>query len=245
MAKSISASVGLNGVNRYDDVVVIQKLLNQVPVIEGGPSPLLVVDGICGPKTRGAIQQFQLKQFGWSGADGRVDPGQQTLARLNQFDAGPAPPPVPPVPPEPEPVSMDFVIIPAYQGDVFHSPVTSSQFTYLVIDITNNRQRVYQLQFGIGGAPSAGPFQGFFSRFKPRLATSVSGFEGIGVYMTSETANPGLHSGTSIRSTLNLFPPQGGSGISIPMKTHLFEKSTNPDSGGMTTSIDGKFKLIK
>lgn len=244
MARTITASVGLNGINRSADVVTVQELLNKVPPDKGGPQPLLVVDGISGPKTRAAIQKFQLHHFGWKGADSRVDPGQQTLAKLNEFDTVPVPPPPPP-PPKPEPVSMDFVIVPSHQGQEFLSPVTSSQFTYLILDVTNNLERVYQLQFGVGGPPAAGPFQGFFSRFKPRLACGVSGFEGLGVYMTSETMNPGLHSGTSIRSALNLFPPQGGSGISIPMKTHLFRKSTNPDSGGMTTSVDGKFKIIK
>ena len=244
MARTISASVGLNGVNRPDDVTTVQLLLNKVPTDQGGPAPPLVVDGICGPKTRAAIQKFQLHHFGWAGADGRVDPGQQTMAKLNQFDTSPVTPPVP-VPPEPEPEGMDFVIVPAFQQDVFEPPITSRQFTYLILDVKNNRERVYQLQFGVGGPPAAGPFTGFFARFRPRHPTSVSGFEGIGVYMTSETINPGLHSGTSIRSSLSLFPPAGGSGTEIPMKTHLFRKSTNPDSGGMTTSVDGKFKLIR
>jgi peptidoglycan hydrolase-like protein with peptidoglycan-binding domain len=244
MPKTISASVGLRGHNLEDDVVTIQTLLNKVPPSQGGPDPVLAVDGICGPKTRGAIQRFQLDHFGWSGADGRVDPGQQTLAKLNEFDPDPLPPP-PIIPPTPEPLSSDFVIVPSFQGDVFTPPITPTQFTYLILDVTNNRERVYQLQFGAGGAPAAGPFQGFFSRFTPRKPTTVSGFEGIGGYITSETINPGLHSGTSIRSTLNLFPPEGGSGISIPMKTHLFEKSKNPDAGGMTTGITGDFKIVR
>ena len=244
MSKTISASVGLHGVNRSDDVTTVQQLLDKVPASQGGPVPLLVVDGISGPKTREAIQKFQLHHFGWGGADGRVDPGQQTLAKLNEFDTSPVTPPVP-VPPAPEPEGMDFVIVPAYQQDVFEAPITSRQFTYLVLDVKNNLERVYQLQFGVGGPPAVGPFTGFFSRFRPRRPTPVSGFEGIGVYLTSETINPGLHSGTSIRSSLSVFPPAGGSGIEIPMKTHLFRKSTNPDSGGMTTSIDGTFKLIR
>jgi hypothetical protein len=55
-----------------------------VPPIDGGPSPQLKIDGICGPKTIKAIRDFQMKQFGWSGADGRVDPGKQTIERLNK-----------------------------------------------------------------------------------------------------------------------------------------------------------------
>ena len=244
MPKTITASVGLNGKNKDPDTRIIQELLNKVPAVQGGPKVALDIDGICGPLTRGAIQKFQLHHFGWSGADGRVDPGMQTLAKLNEFDPDPLPPP-PPLPPKPEPLSSDFVIVPAHQVEVFPDNMSSSDFTYLIIDLTNNRERVYQLQFGAGGAPRTGPFQGFFSRFAPRKPTTVSGFQGLGVYMTSETINPGLHSGTSIRSSLNLFPPEGGSGISIPMKTHLFKKSTNPDAGGMTTSINGAFVLVR
>ena len=244
MPKTILASVGLHGKNLDPDVRTIQELLNKVPSDQGGPKVPLEVDGKCGPLTRGAIQNFQLRQFGWSGADGKVDPGMQTLAKLNEFDPDPLPP-LPPPPPNPEPLSSDFVIIPAHNEEVFPDNRSSSDFTYQIIDLTNNRERVYQLQFGVGGAPKTGPFQGFFARFAPRKPTTVSGFQGIGAYMTSETINPGLHSGTSIRSTLNLFPPEGGSGISIPMKTHLFKKSTNPDSGGMTTAITGTFALVR
>ena len=244
MPKIITASVGLNGKNKDPDTRTIQELLNKVPSGQGGPKALLEVDGICGRLTRGAIHNFQLHHFGWSGADGRVDPGMQTLAKLNEFDPDPLPPPTP-LPPNPEPLSSDFVIVPAHRGEVFPDQMSSSDFTYLIIDLSNNRERVYQLQFGVGGLPKTGPFEGFFSRFVPRKPTTVSGFQGIGAYMTSETINPGLHSGTSIRSTLNLFPPEGGSGISIPMKTHLFKKSTNPDAGGMTTSVTGNFVLVR
>lgn len=90
MARTITASVGrLGGVNRPPDVITVQELLNKVRPGSGGPSPPLVVDGICGPKTIHAIQVFQLHHFGWQGADGRVDPGGPTLAKLNEFDVPP------------------------------------------------------------------------------------------------------------------------------------------------------------
>jgi hypothetical protein len=69
-------------------VIVIQRALNDVPPDQGQPAPLLVVDGICGPKTKNAIQKFQLKHFGWKGADGRVDPDHQTIAKLNELAGG-------------------------------------------------------------------------------------------------------------------------------------------------------------
>jgi hypothetical protein len=87
MPRQIRASVGrMGGRNLPDDVRTVQELLNEVPATEGGPTPPLVPDSLCGPKTIGAIQRFQLHHFGFSGADGRVDPGGRTLAKLNEFD---------------------------------------------------------------------------------------------------------------------------------------------------------------
>jgi hypothetical protein len=205
---------------------------------QGGPQPLLEVDGICGKKTRSAIQRFQLHHFGWSGADGRVDPHQQTLAKLNEFDPDPALPKPAELPPNPEPLSSDFAIVPSFQGALFPKDRRSTHFTCLIIDITNNRERVYQLQLGDFAAAGTGPFQGFFARFKPRKPTTVSGFVGIGAYMTSQH-------GAELSSKLLLFPPEGGSGISIPMKTHLFEKMPNLGLGSATTAVNGAFVLIR
>lgn len=92
---SILKSVGMGGVNRPDDVKTIQDLLNLIPQVLGGPLPLLKVDGLAGPKTNGAIYGFQKKQFGPAGADGRVDPGQQTLQKIIELlnnSVGPNPP---------------------------------------------------------------------------------------------------------------------------------------------------------
>jgi len=55
----ISGSVGFGGSNRKSDVQLIQSMLNAVPFPKGGPNPLLGVDGLCGPKTSGAISRFQ------------------------------------------------------------------------------------------------------------------------------------------------------------------------------------------
>ena len=72
MAESITAAVGTPPApNRFQDVETIQTLLNQVPPADGGPVPLLDVDGICGPLTIGAIRKFQRRQLGFE--DGRVD----------------------------------------------------------------------------------------------------------------------------------------------------------------------------
>ena len=84
----ISDSVGQRGKNLAVDVRTIQDDLNRVRDDQGGASPDLIVDGSCGPKTIKAIQMFQLKHFGWSGADGLVEPNRQTLAKLNELLGG-------------------------------------------------------------------------------------------------------------------------------------------------------------
>ena len=94
MARTITTAVGRMGArNLPGDVATVQDLLNLVPPGAGRPQQLLVVDSLCGPKTITAIQKFQIHHFGWSGADGRVDPDGQTLRKLNEFDR---PRPVPP-----------------------------------------------------------------------------------------------------------------------------------------------------
>jgi peptidoglycan hydrolase-like protein with peptidoglycan-binding domain len=86
MPQTIAAPVGrFGGTNRPSDVKVVQELLNRVPSAAGGPTPLLTVDSLCGPRTVEAIQKFQVKQLGWTLADGRVDPGGPTLQKLNEL----------------------------------------------------------------------------------------------------------------------------------------------------------------
>jgi peptidoglycan hydrolase-like protein with peptidoglycan-binding domain len=81
----IQASVGNDGANRRTDVESIQQLLNAVPAASGGADPDLKVDGICGPKTKAAILNFQLRQFGNRLADGKVDPDGPTMSKLNEL----------------------------------------------------------------------------------------------------------------------------------------------------------------
>ena len=87
--QTIAASVGSGGVNRRDDVLTIQRLLNGVSPADGGPSPLLIEDGLDGPRTNAAILKFQSGQHvhGRTGADvrdDRIDPNGPTLRRLNE-----------------------------------------------------------------------------------------------------------------------------------------------------------------
>src|SRR6516164_11406037 len=71
---TISSSVGQGGVNKPEDVLIVQKLLNKHRLVK------LAEDKKCGPSTIQAILAFQ-KSF-LSNPDGRVDPGGTTWKRL-------------------------------------------------------------------------------------------------------------------------------------------------------------------
>lgn len=89
-SEEIAASVGKDGENKPDDVLIVQVHLNQVPKDIGGPEEMLVPDGLCGPKTIAAIERFQKQHLGEASADGRVAPGKETIKRLNEtVDAQP------------------------------------------------------------------------------------------------------------------------------------------------------------
>jgi peptidoglycan hydrolase-like protein with peptidoglycan-binding domain len=88
MHDSINFSVGEGGFNRKEDVALVQLLLNGVRSLYGVPSEKLVVDGLVGPKTIGAIREFQQEYLvpgELTAADGRVDPHNATIRKLNQM----------------------------------------------------------------------------------------------------------------------------------------------------------------
>lgn len=72
--------------NLPEDVENVQKLLNISREKIGVPKVELVVDGKCGPKTIGAISEFQDSQMNFH--DGIVEPGKTTIRRLNEIAAG-------------------------------------------------------------------------------------------------------------------------------------------------------------
>lgn len=78
----ISASVGLEGNNAFDDVLLVQRLLTAKGFSLGR------LDGSCGPRTIEAITAFQ-RGF-MAAPDGRVEPGGKTLKMLNEQGATPA-----------------------------------------------------------------------------------------------------------------------------------------------------------
>ena len=81
MQNPINFSVGQDGVNDPQDVAIVQKLLNYVGQFQGIPAQPLEVDGLVGPKTLGAILEFQ-NNF-CDVADGRADPNMETIKTLN------------------------------------------------------------------------------------------------------------------------------------------------------------------
>lgn len=72
--RAIVASVGLGGENRRQDVMVVQSLLQSVGV---SPGP---IDGRCGRRTIGAIEQFQREVI--RRPDGRIDVRGPTMRQL-------------------------------------------------------------------------------------------------------------------------------------------------------------------
>jgi len=87
---TIGASVGRGGVNRPQDVMAVQTLLNQnIGLIT--PFRPLRVDGVAGSATISAIEEFQRRVLYMPRSDGRVDPHGQTLAKLNAGAGGAGP----------------------------------------------------------------------------------------------------------------------------------------------------------
>lgn len=91
MALGINATVGkAYSTNSHTDVAIVQELLNNVPVSEGGTSETLIYDGQCGPHLIEILINFQETQFSPPLEHGKVTPGGQTIARLNDYSGSPA-----------------------------------------------------------------------------------------------------------------------------------------------------------
>ena len=87
--KTIVASVGHGGLNRTDDVRLVQELLNRH--IQPPQRPL-VVDGVISPRTIAAIATFQRCVLNMHRPDGCIQPGDCTIAALmRQTEQPPSP----------------------------------------------------------------------------------------------------------------------------------------------------------
>src|SRR3954452_5712540 len=76
-----TASVGKGGVNRPDDVKVVQTLLNQ-NITRLAPLLPVPVSGTCDAQTILTIEEFQRRVMHVTEPDGRVDPGGRTISEL-------------------------------------------------------------------------------------------------------------------------------------------------------------------
>jgi murein DD-endopeptidase MepM/ murein hydrolase activator NlpD len=103
---TISASVGLAGVNVATDARTVQSLLNQNRSRVAGAREI-AVDGIVGPKTIGAINAFQVEVLHWREPDSLVAPNGKTLKALD----GGTQPAVPAAHADPVPPPMEASVI--------------------------------------------------------------------------------------------------------------------------------------
>ena len=77
--RTMLASVGRGGLNRSEDVRLVQELLNR----HIRPSqPALVVNGVVDSRMLAALEAFQRHVVQMHRPDGRVDPGSHTFAAL-------------------------------------------------------------------------------------------------------------------------------------------------------------------
>jgi peptidoglycan hydrolase-like protein with peptidoglycan-binding domain len=234
MIRLITASVGINGVNRPSDVRTIQEMLNQVPVGSGGPSPPLKVDEICGPKTKAAIQKFQLHHFGWAGADGRVDPNGPTHVKLHEWEKSTTPPQI--VPPA-EPESTRWMIQRVGAKQIF-VPNPEEMF-FRVLDAKNARAALYWM----GRRGQSPPVQqvslsqlGFAQSFNSKGSHGLSKLGGDWAYISTEP--PGGQRYSTVILVLSSGP------IQIPMQQHIIGPGGMARGPG-SVSITGDFRYIK
>ena len=77
--RTILASVGRGGLNRSEDVRLVQELLNRhLPP----PQPPLLVNGLVDSRMLAVLEAFQRRVVQMPRPDGRVEPGSQTFAAL-------------------------------------------------------------------------------------------------------------------------------------------------------------------
>lgn len=139
MTIRLNDKVGPKGLyaNRHEDVLAIQNAINRISYANGGRrdaafKPKLQETGIIDEPTLVAIQEFQLENFGWPGADRRVFPLGQTITRINQLLDSEV------VPPMELPRSNIFFV------RLAQSPLSISQNTYIEIaDPSANAVKTY------------------------------------------------------------------------------------------------------
>lgn len=238
MARTISGSVGRASANRQSDVATVQELLNQVSQSEGGPQPKLKVDGLCGPKTSAAIQKFQLHHFGWSGADGRVEPGHQTIAKLNEYDQRDKPLP-------PKFTSCEFTITRVDDGKIV-LPAEGRDWFFAVQEFPYRGSPHHVYYLGNFAAPATSvAFMGTPRRFRTNRLHAASQLECAALYKTYQHRYRGQHNQTysEWRSVLELRLPSGT--VRIPFESHLAEMDFDGYRKRQSYERRGTFRLIR
>lgn len=248
MPKSITASVGLLGKNLQPDTLTVQNLLNNVPINLGGPNPRLDPDGKCGNKTTTAIQMFQLKHFGWTGTDGRVDPGGITLTMLNAYSPDPVIPQPQPQP-QPEALSDDFLVWLRFnKGKHFSHPYDPKEFVFTIVDMTNQRRASYGLKFNgkAGTAAADSGSGGQTARVKLQKPTTISGLAGQAVYQTVVTKGSGPSADRLVSKLFVVL--QGNAMLVAKLNCHLLKPGPDgqsvsgaSDPAATPMTIDGQF----
>jgi hypothetical protein len=206
-------------VNRAADVLVIQDALNRVPLHEGGrpPGKRLPVNGTCGPQTIEAIQLFQLKQFGWPGADGKIFPNGETHTRLNQILGGGIAGPGGLTSTEP---STEAFMIRMSTGGYDKTLITQVDTLFLWIeDAANGVTAMYRvLHFFSRKVPAPPPFKfGLPEAMSWPEPISVGAFEKAGFHYISRTVS--TRTPASVASV----------GSQNTMVVHLHEDIGDPD----------------
>jgi hypothetical protein len=235
MARTISRNVGRAAANRHDDVVTVQELLNRVPSSEGGPQPKLKVDGLCGPKTKAAIQKFQLHHFGWSGADGRVDPGQRTITKLNEYDRTV----------KPKFRTTLFTIKPPDDNEI-RLATDSYQWWFEVKERQYRGERPHMYCLGnVGASFSLFFFSGTPRHFKTIRPHAASELDCPASYKTYQHRYPGPQGQTFMewRSYLELRLPSGT--VRIPFDSHLVEPDFDGHRRRSSYERRGQFYLFR
>ncbi|QDS93740.1 hypothetical protein FF011L_25130 [Roseimaritima multifibrata] len=84
-ADEIAKSVGRGGDNQPSDVLTVQLALNQLPRDGAITSELLETDGLAGPITVAAIENFQRQTLGADAVTGLIEADGAVMERLNEL----------------------------------------------------------------------------------------------------------------------------------------------------------------
>lgn len=234
--RTITASVGLRGFNRKDDVRTVQDLLNLVPHADGGPLKRLDVDGICGRLTNGAIEKLQAHEWGWMRVDTRVDRDGPTWKVLLGYDK-PAPVVAPPKPAAPKIVSTRFMVMMAIKPGAEINTNGENLYFQVIDEKNQSQQAVYH--FGSANTPPPTPIPWSIS-IPPIVTTPMplgaADWAGTGILYEKQLNGAML--------TEFWIAPDAFNGQMIRFGVHAHLDTPSPGSEGSSTQTSGPFRLV-